>query len=651
MELGQSHLQEDLEPRLKKISGIILIVVGLIVLRLYYLQGIRGNFYHLFSEENSIRETPIPALRGVMWDRNGIPLVENRASFDLILTPQYVVDPKKLFEVLERHLNIPRESLETKWAERLKQPVYQPIMVMRDVPLDMVSWVKAHKNPWGKLSEDMDLRGVDTRLRYQREYLDGDTPPSVPDREAGILPGTGGGDIASHVLGYVREIDSDRLKNFQKKWPGRYRLGNEVGVRGLEEVWDLQLRGEDGFSQKVVNAVGREIVYPGVEEELADQEAVDGEHLKLTLDSRLQKVARDYFKGKAGAAVALDPRDGAVLLFYSAPSFDLNRLESEEGNKYWQEISTNPTGYLLNRPIQGAYPPGSTYKIVVSTAALQEGVVQPQNQIHCTGALNFGNRAWHCWRAGGHGIVDFHRALVASCDVYFYNMGLRLGVDRLAEYAKAFGLGSQTGIDLPDERSGLIPTSEWKLKYRKEPWQEGETLPISIGQGYDSVTPLQGAVMIATIANNGKRVRPHLVQNTMDPVTGEEKPVAHLAVTDRHTKTLSPDVLKRVKEGLVGVVADPEGTAHRLSLLKIPMGGKTGTAQVVALGKDCRGNLCDDHAWFVGFAPAEDPQIAVAVLVEHGGHGSSAAAPLAGELIKTYLSDQQSAISHQPKQE
>ncbi len=621
MQLSHNFHQE-LEPRLKRFLVVILLILGAIALRLYYLQVLRGKFYRLFSEENSIREIVEPALRGMMLDRNGIPLVENRPAFDLVMIPQYVTSPEKVFETLEKHLNIPVEKLKEKWAEHFKRPAYEPIAILKDVPMDTVSWIKAHKNPWENLSEDSDLKGVDVQLRYEREYAEGD--------------------IASHVLGYVREIDANRLKMVQKKWPGIYERGDQIGIRGLEEVWDLTLRGDDGFQQKVVNAVGREISYPAIEEELTEKKPVNGINLKLTLDGRLQKVARDYFKGKAGAAVALDPRNGAVLLLYSAPSFDLNLLGGKYGNEYWQEISMRPEKFLLNRAIQGTYPPGSTYKIVNGTAALHEKVVQPDEKIHCGGGLNFGNRYFKCWRAGGHGLVDFFRSLVASCDVYYYTMGLRLGVDRLAKYARAFGLGNPTGIDLPDEKGGLIPTSAWKLKYRKEPWQDGETLSISIGQGYDLVTPLQAAVMVSKVVNGGQAIRPYLVLSKIAPGSTEEEKLKPLGpVSNKEETKLDPKILEQVKEALVGVVGNSEGTAHRLSLLQIPMGGKTGTAQVVSLGKGCVSNSCEDHAWFVAFAPAENPVIAVAVLVEHGGHGSSAAAPLAGDLIKTYLETSQ----------
>lgn len=617
MDLTRDYLPE-LEPRLKRFLAVMLICVGCIMLRVYYLQGIKGNFYRLFSEENSIHEIPIPALRGVMLDRNNIPLVDNRQAFDLVITPQYVADPKPLFEILQKQLQIPAKFLETQWEKRRRQPAYQPIPILKDVSMDIVSWVKVHKSPWSQVRPNMDLRGVDIRMRYEREY---------PEK-----------DMASHVLGYLREIDKGRLEKYRGRPAQRYQRGDQVGVNGLEEIWDLEMRGQDGSSQKVINAVGREVAYAGIEDELIQKEAKAGNHLKLTLDARLQKVARDFFKGKKGAAVALDPKDGAVLLMFSAPTFDLNLLGGEEGNAYWQKIVIHPDRYLLNRSIQGAYPPGSTYKIVAATAALQEGVVQPSHEFFCDGSFHFGNRDFHCWRKDGHGRVSFHRALVASCDVYFYNVGLKLGVDRLAKYANAFGLGEPTGIELSNERSGLIPTSAWKEDKYKSPWAEGETLSIAIGQGYNSVTPLQEAVMISVVANGGKRVKPYLVQSIVDPVTGEEKFIPREEVSKKEGEVVfSEGALAQVKDALAGVVSDPEGTAHRLSLLNIPMGGKTGTAQVISLGKGCRGGGCSDHAWFVAFAPVENPTIAVAVLVENGGHGSSAAAPLAGEIIKTYL--------------
>lgn len=610
MELKRDFLQE-LEPRLQKWTLWMAMVVAAILLRLVYLQGVRGHFYHIFSEENSIREIVMPAARGRMWDRNGNLLADNRPAFDLVVIPQYVIDPEAVFAALHQHLEIPNEVIRAQWEKRKRLPPFKPIPIWQDVSQDIVAWVKARKSPWGKLPETVELRGVDILLRYEREYF--------------------GGDIASHVLGYVREIDAERLKAYQAKWPGIYQPGDAIGVRGLEEVWDQKIRGEDGYQQKVVNAVGREIVASGLEDELTEKKAVHGGYLRLTLDGRLQKAARDFFQGKSGAAVALDPTNGAVLLLYSAPSFDLNQFD-------WEAAAASPKKYLLNRAIQGAYPLGSVYKIITAAAALHEKKVQPSQTFYCGGAFYFGGRPFHCWRKAGHGVVALQRGLIESCDVYFYNLGLKVGVDGLAKYALAFGLGEETEIGLANERSGLVPTREWKQKARGDVWHEGETLSVAIGQGANLATPLQAARMIAMVANGGQKIKPYLVESVIHPKTGEEKKVKRL--TPAPSAILAPEILAQVKQALVGVVANPSGTAHRLHALGIPMGGKTGTAQVVALGRACVGEACRDHAWFVAFAPAEAPKIAVAVLVEHGGHGSSGAAPLAGELIQIYLKNE-----------
>ena len=618
MQLSQDYSQ-DFEPRFELAFTIIVAVLALIGLRLYYLQIVKGHYYRFFSEENSIRSQPIPALRGNMLDRNGEILVQTRPSFDLVIIPQYVVDPNRVLATLETEVSLPHDFLQTRWAKRSEQPAYQPIVIAADVPADTVSWVRGHKVPWTDPNDPIDLRGVEIVVRYEREYPVGD--------------------IATHLLGYVAELDNTRLKKYQSEWPGRYHRGDRAGVYGLEEVWDRTLRGTDGTEEKVVNAAGRIVASGDFSEELVRKESVNGKHLRLTVDQKLQTVARDAFRGKKGAAVAMDPNTGEVLLLYSAPSFDLNRFTGNERKGLWQEIAEGNQNQLLNRALQGAYPPGSTYKIVTGTAALQEKKVRDNEPIFCPGYLAFGSRNFKCWKSAGHSSVSFHQALVESCDVFFYQMGIRLGVDTLADYAHAFGLGAPTGLKLTDERSGFIPTSEWKLRKRGEAWQAGETLSIAIGQGYDSVTPMQEVLMISRVATLGKIVQPHLVKALINAEDGKEIPLeTPEEVFEKSSVTLDPAVLKKVRDALVGVVAEPGGTAHRLSALNIPMGGKTGTAQVVALHQNCgEGEECGDHAWFVAFAPVEDPKIAVAVLVEHGGHGSSAAAPIAGEIIQNYL--------------
>ena len=594
---------------------MVLILFVVIATRLYYLQIIKGSYYHFFSTENSIKSIRVPAVRGMIFDRRGQALVDNRPSFNIIITPQYVIDPPRMMETLNNLLGIPIAEIEELWALRKKQPSYQPLIIRKDASRDQIALIRAHKNPWTDPEDPYDLRGVDMEVEYQRNYPEGN--------------------IATHVLGYVREIDPQMLARFRKEFPGVYRMGDNVGVMGLEEKWDRVLRGKDGYEEHVVDAVGRQVDYEGIASQLTLQPSIAGASMKLTLDRDLQEVAKEMFGERKGAAVAIDPNNGAILAMYSSPSYDLNRLSAPDGTNYWNQIAGSPEKYLLNRAIQGGYPPGSTYKIVTAIAALSEGVVKPDENVVCRGALVYGGRPYHCWAKGGHGAISIVRAITASCDVYFYTMGLRLGVDRLAKYANMLGLGRKTGVPLPGEKPGLIPTSEWKEKRFGVPWQQGESLSIAVGQGYDVVVPIQNALLAAQVANGGKKLDLHLVDAAYD-VDGNEvykwEPPEEPERLD-----IDPEVLKIVKEGMDGVTK-PGGTAGRLSSFKVSMGGKTGTAQVVSLdvAARCRSEKCRDHAWFIGYAPAENPEIAAAVVVEHGGFGSAAEAPIVGEMMQRY---------------
>ncbi len=615
MRLTQEYTT-DIEGRFKYGMVFVLILILVVIARLYFLQVIKGSFYHFFSTENSIKAMSIPAPRGVIFDRRGQVLVDNRPSFNIVVVPQYVVNPERTLESLSKLLAIPGGELDEIWKKRFKQPKYQPLIVKADVSLDDVALVKSRKNPWYDNKDPFDLRGADVVVQYQRTY-----PES---------------NIATHVLGYVREIDPKRLKKYDKLYPGKYNPGDMVGVRGLEERWDPTLRGEDGYEERIVNAVGREVDYEGIASELKRHPAIPGNSLKLTIDRDLQELAREMFGERKGAAAVIDVRTGAILAMYSSPSYDLNKLAGPGGDEYWKYVSRHPDKYLLNRTIQGGYPPASTYKIVTAIAALSEGVVTPDEKISCHGAYVYGGRPYHCWRKGGHGRISLHRAIVSSCDVYFYIMGLRLGVDMLAKYANIFSFGRKTGVPLEGERPGLIPTSEWKMERYGVPWQKGENLSISVGQGYNVVTPLQNAMLAEQVANGGKGYQLHLVDRGYE-VSGEEsyewKPPADLTVLP-----LDKKFVEKVRSAMVGVVAEPGGTGHRQSLHKVTMGGKTGTAQVVSLDKSlaCTTEKCRDHAWFIGFSPAENPEIAAAVVVEHGGFGASAAAPIVGALFQKY---------------
>ncbi len=610
-----SEYTADIEHRFKYASALIGVLFLVVLSRLYFLQVMKGDYFHFFSTENSIKEIKIPAERGMIFDRRGQILVDNRPSFNVVLVPQYVIDPERTLDSLSRLLQMPREELDMVWAKRTTLPKYQPLVVKPDVLLDEVSLIRTRKNPWFDPKDDFDLRGVDIEIRYERSY-----PES---------------NIATHLLGYIKEVDPDRLKKLEKDHPSSYKPGDFVGIGGVEETWDQYVRGQDGFEQKIVNAVGREVDYAGIASELEHRQPVPGNSLRLTIDRDLQEVAREMFGTRKGAAVAIDVKTGGILAMYSSPSYDLNRLSGPYGGDYWKLISNHPDKYVLNRAIQGGYPPGSTYKILNAVAALSEGVVKEDETVSCGGALVYGGRPYHCWAKGGHGPISLHRAIVSSCDVYFYHMGLRLGVDRLAKYANIFSMGKKTGVPLPNEKPGLIPTSQWKLERFKVPWQKGEDLSIAIGQGYDVVTPIQNALLAAEVSNGGWKLDLHIV-NSAYSVEGESV-FEWQAPKERVSLGLDPKILAAVKSGMAGVVSEG-GTAHRLSSYKAKMGGKTGTAQVYQLdsGVKCVSEKCKDHAWFIGFSEVEDTQIAAAVIVENGGFGAAAAAPIVGAMLQKY---------------
>lgn len=603
----------DIDYRFKYLTWIMTAFFLIVAGRLYYLQVVKGSHYQFFSEQNSIKDMKIPALRGGIYDHSGIPLVDNRPAFDIVAIPQYITNHQKTVSSLADILNIAPAEIETKLSKAKDMPKYFPVVIKEDADEKDVSIVRAYKTPWYDETDPYDLRGVDVQMRYARIY---------PDSLA-----------SSHLLGYLKEIDQGRLKYYEEKNIGSYQMGDFVGIGGVEETWDTALRGRDGCDQKVVNAIGREVIWPDME--LIHEKPKNGAEIKLTIDSRLQKTAKEELTGKSGAVVAIDPKNGDVLALYSSPSIDLNKLSSPEGGKYWQEIAVSPSRPLFNRAIQGTYPPGSTFKIATAAASLEEKAIGPDDHLSCAGGLNFSGRFYKCWRAGGHGGVNIKTAIAASCDTFFYQMGLKLGVDKIAKYANLLGLGNVTKIDLPGEKSGLIPTTEWKLKKLGVPWQAGENLSISVGQGYDTVTPLQNAVMIATIANDGKKVPPHVTSSVVD-IDGSE-------IYRWRDDTIPIQVISRedaaiLQEGLKNVVDSPEGTGYRLKALGLKIAGKTGTAQVISkeAWKSGREEL-RDHAWFVGYAPYDDPKIAVAVVVEHGGFGASAAAPVVGKIIKQYL--------------
>jgi penicillin-binding protein 2 len=439
------------------------------------------------------------------------------------------------------------------------------------------------------------------------------------------------GEMLAPVIGYTGEISQEDLE----KNNDEYAYGDVLGKHGLEKFFDTYIRGRRGAELVEVNVYGKEI------KNLGRIDPVSGYNIMLTIDADLQKAAWDALEGKAGSAVVLDTRDGAVLAMVSSPSFDPNLFNDGISSEQWSKLQNNPFAPLSNKAVSGQYPPGSTYKLIVAAAALEEGIITPETRIFCDGSFTLGNRTYRCWKKGGHGWVNLHKAIVESCDVYFYTVGKMLGADKIAEYAKRFGLGEVSGIDLPGEKSGLVPTKEWKLKKRKEAWQMGETISIAIGQGFNLLTTLQLADAYSAFANGGTLWRPYLVKR-IESTDG--KVYKEFLPEKKRDLNLSPKTIEVINDALKGVVNEPGGTGHAAKLSNIEVCGKTGTSQVMGLPEDEKarrrkilGAFQKDHALFACYAPSRNAEVAVAVILENAGGGGAVAAPVARKILSAYF--------------
>jgi penicillin-binding protein 2 len=588
----------DIQNRLIFIKVGFLMLLVLLGLRLWQLQVRDGVYYQELARDNRTRSIVLEPARGLLYDRNGELLANNIPSFQLSISLEDVKDREALLTRLPHYVAIDGQEISDKLSKKSQRG---RVKIKADITLKEAALIESHR---------LELPGVVIQPEYQRHY------------PLGIY--------ASHVLGYVGEISESQLKDpeFSDLQQGRI-----IGQYGVERTFDEYLRGETGEEVIEVDALG----YP--KQSLSVQRPLAGDDLYLTLDIRLQRLAEDLLGEEAGAIVALDPWNGDVLALASKPGFNPNDVSGGISAKDWQRFLQDTRHPLTNRAIQGQYPPGSVFKIIMAAALLDTQTLTAQESIPCHGRFPFGKRVFRDWKAGGHGQVDLTKALAESCDVYFYKAGNQLGIEPIAAYARQFGLGEKTGIALPSERSGLVPSSEWKRKVKGEPWYPGETISISIGQGFLTVTPIQMAKVASIVATNGRVVQPRLFKASRLRRTGnlKEEPdplIQQLAIP--------PKTFAYIKEGLAAVVT--KGTAQLAKSDLVSIAGKTGTAQVVALkpdsDKDKNKELKKefrDHAWFVAFAPVEHPKIAVAVLVEHMGHGGSASAPLAKTLIEAYM--------------
>jgi penicillin-binding protein 2 len=591
--------------RIRGVLWVGLALFGLLLARLYWLQVVQYERFRTLSENNRLRIRTIRAPRGQILDRNGRPIAETQASFDLICSPVDVTDLEGAIRLLEEIVEFDTDEILGKIRAARKSNPYSAITVARDLRFEQVSVVEFNREA---------LSGFTVQVEAKRSY------PFGP--------------AFAHVLGYVGEISQEELDQSEDD---RLGMGDIVGKYGLERREDDVLRGINGGRHVEVDAAGRD-------KRLVDEvPPLTGGIVYTTLDADLQNAAEEAMGKRAGAVIAMVPRTGDILAFVSYPAFDPNAFSRGIRKNEWQALAGDARKPMQNKGLQGTYAPGSTIKPFVALAALMEGLQDPKATVRCPGYLQIGNRSFRCWREKGHGTVDMYKAIVQSCDVYFYTMGLRLGPDRLAKLEKDAGLGTITGIDLPGERKGLVPDTEWKQKVSKERWYDSERAILGIGQGAVHVTPLEMAAGYSAIAAGGEVMRPRIVRR--------------IVRMDRSVKENPPQLLRKlpwkpedvafIRRALAGVVND-YGTGGAAKLPGIEVGGKTGTAQVAAVkGKMIKSEnlpyLLRDHAWFAGFAPVADPEICVVAMMEHGGHGGSAAAPVVKAVMQEYFRKQQVA--------
>ena len=586
-------------------SAAATLVFMLLAMRLWYLQIVSYDSLQERSVRNRTRILTLDAPRGPIYDRYGRLLVDNRPAFQISVMRQDVTDRDLLFERLSALLEIPQEKLRERWEAGKRFPVYRPVPLADDVSREMMERVQEHS---------VNLPGVLTEVRPVRDYLDRGS--------------------AAHLIGYLGEITEEELAD------GRFneaRGGDFIGKTALERTFEDYLRGEKGQRLVEVDVQGKLL------RQLQMEPPQPGRKIYLTIDQELQQAADEAFADQSGAAIAMDVRTGEILAMVSRPTFNPSLFAKGIASDEWQQLVQDKRHPLQNKAIAGQYPPGSTFKMIVALAALREGVAGPDTTINCTGDFEVGGARYRCWKKAGHGPTDLKKALRESCDVWFYQVGLELGIDKLSQAAKEFGLGAPVGYPLPGERSGVIPSQEWKHKHFNKPWYAGETVIASIGQGFVLTTPLQLTVMTAALANGGKVLKPQVISRIED---WEGNTLVEPAPEIVRQVNYKANDWKAVRDGLIAVVNEPRGTGHAAKLEGVLVAGKTGTSQVVRRKSDEEEEQDDDgeipyrfrpHALFVAYAPANDPEIALAVIVEHGQSGGSAAGPVAQQIIQRYM--------------
>ncbi len=641
----EGHIRE-VHPRLRWLFGCMIVAFGILVGRLAYLQLVKGEHYFQYAARNAFKSREIAAPRGIIFDSRGNRIADVRPSFDVVIRPNLIrrhpgrpgtaasetleLDIHALARVLSRILHIPAETVVDRFNGAKGRARYKPVVIKADVSRDEMAAIEAHR---------IDLPGVEIQVGQKRTYPFGG--------------------LFSHLVGYLGEISGAELKRLRElyaatKGEDYYEIGDFVGRYGIEKQYEPYLKGEDGVYYVLEDATGRVVTSLSPDGEGGEsyvrsmlahlsqrgRPAVPGNDLILTVDLELQRHIQTLMEGHVGSVVAMEPDTGRILAMYNNPTFDPEMFARGISREVWDRLRNDPGHPLEDKALRGQYPPGSTFKMIPALAGLAEGVVTPSTTVYCPGYIKIGGRRFRCHKRGGHGFVNLHKALVESCDVYFYALGVKLGISRIARYAHDFGLGVPTGLGLNHGKAGLVASDVWKARVIRQPWVIGDTVSASIGQGYNLVTPLQLARYTSVIANGGRLMRPFVVER-IQTVDGriikqrEPREVSRLQV--------KPETLRIIQEAMLGVLEEPTGTARRSKLKGIHIAGKTGTAQVVrreqAERTRTRKKAFQDHALFTAYAPYEHPEIVVSVIIEHGGHGGAVAAPIAREVMRKFFQD------------
>ncbi len=612
---GEDDLVKSHQERADIILNIIVVCFAILLARLWYLQIYHGKMFFNYSLENRLRKDVVRAPRGMIFSRNNVLLTHNVPRFDAIITPQYLEGDDETIGYLSKILELTPDSIFKTLKKYQGQAKYIPVVVKKNISRREVAIIE---------TESSKLPGVSVETFISREYTDKDT--------------------GAHLLGYISEISQEKIPRLRDRDKYDYKQGDFIGQAGIEQQYDLEIRGQDGYQFMEVDARGRarrhvssDELYSGIDNKAAEP----GKNVRLTIDRDVQLAAYHALDGRDGAAVAVDVESGEIIAMVSRPAYDPANFSTGLSSNYWGLLTMDEKRPLRDRTIQDHYSPGSTFKPLTAIAALETGIVDEKTQVVCNGGYRMGGRVFHCWKKEGHGVVDVVKAVRESCDVFFYSIGNKIDIDVLYKYATLFGMGQRLGIILPRETSGLIPNKKWKKDRTGVEWQKGETLSCVIGQSFINVTPLQLAMFYATMANEGKLWRPHVVKEVFSNSGQVLKRVQPELI---HKFQLKPKTMAIIKQGLFDVVNTQGGTASSLRGAGIQMAAKTGTAQVIGFSADKIFNKCENQEYkyrnnglFAAYAPAGNPKIAVGVVVEHGCHGGTAAGPVAKAMVAAYM--------------